>query len=93
MQGFHLVMNLALFPLLFFSGAFFPVDGLPAWLQVLAYANPLTYAVDALELAAYADSSETFIGLPIDFAVLGVLAVAVYVLGLSRTPRLTWSGA
>lgn len=93
MQGFHLVMNLALFPLLFFSGAFFPVDGLPAWLQVLAYANPLTYAVDALELAAYADSSETFIGLPIDFAVLGVLAVGVYVLGLARTPRLTWSGA
>jgi len=93
MQGFHLLMNLALFPLLFFSGAFFPVDGLPAWLQVLAYANPLTYAVDALELAAYADSSETFIGLPIDFAVLGVLAVAVYALGLARTPRLTWSGA
>lgn len=92
MQGFHLVMNLALFPLLFFSGAFFPVDGLPAWLQVLAYANPLTYAVDALELAAYADSSDTFIGLPIDFAVLGALAVAVYALGLARTPRLTWSG-
>ncbi len=93
MQGFHLVMNLALFPLLFFSGAFFPVDGLPAWLQVLAYANPLTYAVDALELAAYAESSNTFIGPPIDLAVLGVLSVAVYVLGISRTPRLTWSGA
>ncbi|HMO97261.1 MAG TPA: ABC transporter permease [Tepidiformaceae bacterium] len=93
MQGFHLLMNLALFPLLFFSGAFFPIDGLPAWLQVLAYANPLTYAVDALELAAYADSRETFIGLPIDFAVLGVLAVGVYALGLARTPRLTWSGS
>ena len=93
MQGFHLLMNLALFPLLFFSGAFFPIDGLPAWLQVLAYANPLTYAVDALELAAYADSRETFIGLPIDFAVLGVLAMGVYALGLARTPRLTWSGS
>lgn len=92
MQGFHLLMNLALFPLLFFSGAFFPVDGLPMWLKVLAYANPLTYGVDALELAAYASDTDTFIGLPLDFAVLGVLAVVVYALGLSRLPSLTWSG-
>lgn len=93
MQGFHLLMNLALFPLLFFSGAFFPIDGLPAWLQVMAYANPLSYAVDALELATYASSDATFIGLGIDFVVLGALAAATYVLGLSRTPKLTYSGA
>ena len=93
MQGFHLLMNLALFPLLFFSGAFFPIDDLPAWLRVLAFANPLTYAVDALELAAYASDGETFIGLSIDFAVLGGLAVLVYAFGISRTPKLTYSGA
>jgi hypothetical protein len=29
----------------------------------------------------------------VDFAVLAVLAVAVYALGLARTPRLTYSGA
>ena len=92
MQGFHLVMNLVLFPLLFFSGAFFPLANLPTWLEVLAYLNPLSYAVDALELAAYAESGEGFIGLGIDFAVLGVLAAGVYALGLSRVPRLTWSG-
>ena len=92
MQGFHLVMNLALFPLLFFSGAFFPVDNLPMWLEVLARINPLSYAVDALELAAYADGTAGFFGLAIDFAVLTVLATAVYALGLARTPRLTWSG-
>jgi len=33
MQGFHLLMNLALFPLLFFSGAFFPIEDLPGWLS------------------------------------------------------------
>lgn len=92
MQGFHLIMNLALFPLLFFSGAFFPVHDLPAWLEVLARLNPLSYAVDALLLAGYASSDNGFFGLPLDFAVLGVLAVGVYVLGLARTPRLTWSG-
>jgi len=92
MQGFHLVLNLLLFPLLFFSGAFFPIDDLPAWLGVLARVNPLTYAVDALQLAAYADSSADFIGLGIDFVVLTVLAVGVYALGLARMPKLTWSG-
>jgi ABC-2 type transport system permease protein len=92
MQGFHLVMNLALFPLLFFSGAFFPVANLPAWLEVLARANPLSYAVDALELATYAGSDEGFFGLVVDFVVLGALALGVYIFGLSRTPRLSWSG-
>ncbi|MCK9519857.1 MAG: ABC transporter permease [Dehalococcoidia bacterium] len=92
MQGFHLVLNLLLFPLLFFSGAFFPTADLPTWLAMLARVNPLTYAVDALQLAAYADSSADFIGLGIDFAVLGVLAIGVYALGLTRMPKLTWSG-
>lgn len=92
MQGFHLIMNLALFPLLFFSGAFFPVDNLPTWLAILAHINPLSYAVDALELAAYADGTAGYFGLAIDFTVLIVLSVAVYALGLARTPKLTWSG-
>lgn len=92
MQGFHLIMNLALFPLLFFSGAFFPVENLPTWLEVLARVNPLSYAVDALALAAYAPSSAGFVGLGIDFAVLVVLAAAVYILGLAKVPKLTWSG-
>ena len=92
MQGFHLVMNLALFPLLFFSGAFFPVENLPVWLEVMARINPLSYAVDALELAAYARSGAGFLGLGIDFAVLTVLSAAVYALGLARVPKLSWSG-
>lgn len=92
MQGFHLLMNLALFPLLFFSGAFFPVDGLPGWLEILARINPLSYAVDALLLVAYADGSDGYFGLGIDFAVLTALAAAAYGLGLARVPRLTWSG-
>lgn len=92
MQGFHLVMNLALFPLLFFSGAFFPLDDVPAWLKALSYANPLTYAVDALQLAVYARDDDGFIGLGIDLAVLGMLAVGIFAAGLGRMPRLSWSG-
>ena len=87
MQGFHLVMNLALFPLFFLSGAFFPLTDLPTWLQVIGWANPLTYPVDLLQTAAYAASNEGFIGPAIDFAVLGGLAVLLFGLGLNRGPR------
>ncbi len=83
MQGFHLVMNLVLFPLLFFSGAFFPLQDLPAWLKILAAINPLSYAVDLLHIAAYTNGHGHF-GLPLDLVVLCVLAPGTFVLGIGR---------
>jgi ABC-2 type transport system permease protein len=47
-QTFTWVMQLAVFPMVFLSGALYPVDGLPAWLEVLNRINPLTYAVDPM---------------------------------------------
>ncbi|MDF3149384.1 ABC transporter permease, partial [Streptomyces sp. T21Q-yed] len=41
------IAGVATFPLMFGSSAFAPVDGMPFWLQVIARANPLSYAVDA----------------------------------------------
>jgi ABC-2 type transport system permease protein len=48
MEGFSVVMQLLLFPMLFLSGALFPLKGLPGWLAVITRLNPLTYAVDPL---------------------------------------------
>jgi ABC-2 type transport system permease protein len=47
-QTFTWVMQLAVFPMFFLSGALYPVAGLPAWLEVLNRINPLTYAVDPM---------------------------------------------
>lgn len=47
-QGFQVVMQLLIFPLIFLSGVFFPVNSVPAWLQVMSKVNPLTYGVDAI---------------------------------------------
>lgn len=47
-QGFQLIMQLLLFPLMFLSGVFFPVNNVPAWLAVIAKVNPVTYGVDAI---------------------------------------------
>ena len=84
MQGFHLVMNLVLFPFLFFSGAFFPLNHLPIWLKVLGRINPLSYGVDLMQVALYARSTDGYFGVPLDLAVLGALAVVVFYLGTGR---------
>ncbi len=88
LQGFHLVINLVLLPLLFFSGAFFPTDDLPAWLHVLTLLNPITYAVDLLQLAVYAESSAGYIGLAIDSTVVATVAALLFLAGTGRHPTL-----
>ncbi len=54
MEGFQVVMQLVLFPMIFLSGALFPLSGLPAWLAVITRINPLTYAVDPLRHVVFA---------------------------------------
>jgi ABC-2 type transport system permease protein len=60
-QTFTWVMQIAVFPMFFLSGALYPVAGLPAWLAVLNRVNPLTYAVDPMRRLVFdhLDVSET----------------------------------
>jgi ABC-2 type transport system permease protein len=53
-ESFQVVMQLVLFPMIFLSGAMFPLTGLPAWLTVLTRINPLTYAVQPLREVVFA---------------------------------------
>jgi len=48
MQGFSVVMNFIMVPLLLLSGAMFPIEQFPVWVQWLSYINPLFYGVDGL---------------------------------------------
>jgi ABC-2 type transport system permease protein len=47
-QGFQLVIQLLIFPLIFLAGVFFPVNNVPNWLEIISKLNPLTYGVDAV---------------------------------------------
>ena len=47
-QTFTYVSQMFVVPMLFLSGAFYPVSGLPTWLGVLNRIDPLTYAVDPM---------------------------------------------
>lgn len=52
-QGFHTIMNLILIPIWLLSGAFFPMTGVPAWLEWTMRVNPLTYGMAALREGLY----------------------------------------
>jgi ABC-2 type transport system permease protein len=47
-EGFGLISSFVIYPLFLLSGALYPLDKLPGWLRGLTYADPATYAVDAL---------------------------------------------
>ncbi len=47
-QTFTSIMQLFVIPMVFLSGALYPVSGLPTWLGVLNRIDPLTYAVDPI---------------------------------------------
>jgi ABC-2 type transport system permease protein len=52
-QSFQAVVQIAMLPMVFLSGAMFPLSGLPAWLAVVTRIDPITYAVDPLRRAVF----------------------------------------
>ena len=77
-QAFNLLFNFVLLPLLFLSGAIYPIENLPSVAVYLAYANPLTYGVDGLRGVLVGVS--TFDPL-LDFVVMVGFAAALVVAG------------
>jgi lipooligosaccharide transport system permease protein len=45
-ENFNYVVSAVLTPLFLVAGTFFPLDGFPEWLQVLAKLNPLYWTVE-----------------------------------------------
>lgn len=73
-QGFQSINNLIIMPMFFLSSALYPLNDVPTFLKVISSINPISYMVDALR---YMLAGQTHFGLPLDFAVMGV----VFVLG------------
>lgn len=100
MEGFQMIMNFLNVPLLFLSGAFFPLRGLPDWLAVLVRVNPFTYAVDALRqvvlqsLSGPAGQALVVGGLGINFfgriLSVGDDVLLIVLFGVSMTVIGTW---
>ena len=74
-EGFQMVMNFLVMPMFFMSGAFYPIDIMPTWLQVGTYINPLFYGVDALR---YCFNGSEIAALPLWVDLTVLLAFAAF---------------
>jgi ABC-2 type transport system permease protein len=77
---------LAVFPMMFLSGLFFPISFMPAVAQFLARLMPLTYAVDGLRGAMLRDY--TWANVQNDVLVLVALGALTMIIGHIRNSRL-----
>ncbi len=80
-QGFQVIIQLIIFPLMFLSGVFFPVNSVPTWMMVISKINPVTYGVDAIRQIVLGEE----ITLPGTIANGGVSPIGVTVFGHTMT--------
>jgi ABC-2 type transport system permease protein len=71
--------NFFRFPMIFLCGLFFPIMSLPVFIRPLSYVFPVTYGVDILHGAV---SGNHIMSLPLDFLILGVFCIGLFVLSL-----------
>jgi ABC-2 type transport system permease protein len=83
-DGFNIIMNFLVMPMLFLSGAMYPVTAMPAALKQLTLINPLTYGIDIFKHVLLQGGTPPLgpeFSLAIDLAV--VTAVSVVMLTLA----------
>jgi len=93
MQAFQVVMQMLMFPMMFLSGVFFPVEGLPAWMNFLVKINPATYGIAPIRQAILGVAPDS----PFNISVLGhimslwdnIIVMAVF--GIVMTLMAMWS--
>jgi ABC-2 type transport system permease protein len=79
-ENFGVIMNFLVFPLIFLSGAFFPLNEAPQWLRYISYADPVTYGVESLRFITIGYSSIPFhisLAVMILFSVIAILVGSV----------------
>lgn len=91
-QGFQIIVQIIIMPLIFLSGVFFPVNNVPGWLEVVSKLNPLTYGVDAIR-QLFLGEGTTAIGVTILGHTMTVLqdVLLVAVLGIVLLSFAVWS--
>ena len=72
-EGFNLVMSFVMWPMFMLSGALFPVENLPAYIDIIVKVNPMTYGVDLMREALLGTGK---FGIAYDVTVLVLATVA-----------------
>jgi ABC-2 type transport system permease protein len=91
MEAFQAAMQMLMFPMIFLSGVFFPLQGLPAWMNVLVKVNPATYGIDPIRRVVLGASADSALGINLfghtmsiweDVAVVAVFGAAMILLAM-----------
>lgn len=92
MRTAMIVANIFLFLTLLVSGVNFPVSALPAWLQPVSYAIPMTYGVNALRMAISGASLLSMVPVLIQELVNGLVVLFIgylLLIGFEKLARST----
>jgi ABC-2 type transport system permease protein len=85
MPSFAAVTNFLVVPLFFLSGSVYPLNDIPGVMKVIAYINPLSYAVDAMRATLI---NESHFGLTTDFIVMSITLIVLFVYSVYKFKRI-----
>jgi len=83
---FFAITGFILLPMLFMSNAFLPIAAMPAWMEVIARINPLTYAIDSMRVPVVEGWQTSVLG---SLTLLAAFAAACLALGSFQFKRQT----
>jgi ABC-2 type transport system permease protein len=91
---FFAIAGFVTLPILFMSNAFVPLDAMPGWMEAVALANPLTYAITAMRtLVIEGWDTDVLVSLGALAAVSIVcLAIGTYQFGRTTAERISETG-
>jgi len=80
-QGGMAAANILNMPMMFLSGLFFPIAGLPFFLRLIVYANPLSYLAQGLRASLGIETSvftpTQILGVPLAWIALSVVIASI----------------
>lgn len=85
MQAFMAITNFLVIPLFFLSSALFPLENVPKVMKAIAYANPLTYAVDAMRTSLV---NQGHFNIWLDLSVMGGMMLLLLYFSIYRFKRI-----
>ncbi|NLE90497.1 MAG: ABC transporter permease [Dehalococcoidales bacterium] len=92
-QGFQMVIQLLIMPLIFLAGVFYPVNNVPIVMEVISKINPLTYGVDAIRQVFLGSESAYGTGVTVFGHTMTIMddVIVVVLLGLALMSVAVWS--
>ncbi|MFC1974585.1 ABC transporter permease [Chloroflexota bacterium] len=91
MEAFQATMQMLMFPMVFLSGVFFPLQGLPAWMNALVKINPATYGIAPIRQVVLGASPDSTFAISVfghtmsiwdNIAVLAIFGAAMILLAM-----------